>query len=216
MGGSTEQGSLRDSAPAGLRLIETMRWEPRIGVALMLGHMARLAEGCRVLGIDCDMWRVEQMIDAIRGNEPKRLRLTVGLEGLPDLTTAALPVGKALWRVGRAGRRIDSADPWRRIKSTERGIYDETRAALPDTWDEAVFLNERDEVAEGTITNLFLWRDTMLLTPPVSSGALPGVLRAELIRTGRAREAVLSWKDVSEGRLFVGNALRGLLPAEVI
>ncbi|SOB90996.1 4-amino-4-deoxychorismate lyase [Rhodobacter sp. JA431] len=216
MGGSTEQGSLRARAPSGLHLIETMRWAPRFGVELLLGHMARLSEGCEALDIPCDMWRVEQMIDAVKGDEPLRLRLTVALDGTPELMKAPLPAPKAMWRVGLAKERVDSGDDFRRIKSTERGIYDRARAALPEGLDELVFLNEHDDLVEGTITNIFLWRDNALLTPPVSAGALPGVLRAELIRTGRAREARLGWSDIMDGRVYLGNALRGLVPAVVI
>ncbi|MBZ4021353.1 hypothetical protein CKO11_02610 [Rhodobacter sp. TJ_12] len=216
MGGSIEQGSLRARAPAGLHLIETMRWEPGQGVALLLGHMARLAEGCAALGINCDMWRVEQMIDAVTGAEPLRLRLTVGLDGSADLTQAPLPAPKPMWRVGLARERVASDDPFRRIKSSERGLYDRARADLPKGLDELVFLNERDDIVEGTITNLFLWQDNALLTPPVSAGALPGVLRADLLRTGRAREARLTWDDIMDGRIYMGNALRGLLPALVV
>lgn len=216
MGGSAEQGGLRDGAPADVRLIETMLWTPGEGVALILHHLARLEAGCRKLGIDCDLWRVERLIETVSAAEPLRLRLTVGLDGRPDLVTAPLPKAKALWRVGLAEGRVASDDPWRQVKSTERHFYDRVRADLPAAWDEAVFLNERNEVVEGTITNVFLWRDNLLWTPPLRCGALPGVLRAKLLATGRAREAVLRWSDLAEGRFFLGNALRGLVPAEVI
>jgi para-aminobenzoate synthetase/4-amino-4-deoxychorismate lyase len=52
----------------------------------------------------------------------------------------------------------------------------------------------------------------VLLTPPLSAGLLPGVLRAELIESGRAVEAALTRADLNHG-FFVGNALRGLIPA---
>ncbi|SOC02739.1 aminotransferase class IV [Rhodobacter maris] len=216
MGGSAEQGRLRARAPAGLQLIETMRWVPGLGVELLLGHMARLEAGCAALEIQCDLWRVEQMIDAVRGEEPLRLRLTVGLDGTADLTQAPLPDPKPMWRVGLAQARVDATDPFRQIKSTERALYDGTRADLPKGWDEAVFLNEKDELVEGTISTVFLWADNALLTPPLSSGALPGVLRADLIRAGRAREARLSFADIMDARIYMGNALRGLIPAVVI
>jgi para-aminobenzoate synthetase/4-amino-4-deoxychorismate lyase len=41
---------------------------------------------------------------------------------------------------------------------------------------------------------------------------LPGILRAELIESGRAVEAALTRADLNRG-FFVGNALRGLIPA---
>ncbi|MBA4785107.1 MAG: hypothetical protein H2046_04985, partial [Rhizobiales bacterium] len=45
---------------------------------------------------------------------------------------------------------------------------------------------------------------------------LPGVLRAELIREGQARAEVLQPAALQNRRLFVGNSLRGLVPAELV
>ena len=56
----------------------------------------------------------------------------------------------------------------------------------------------------------------MLLTPPLTSGLLPGVLRAELIRERKARGEVLQLDDLRHRKLFVGNSLRGLIPAELV
>jgi 4-amino-4-deoxychorismate lyase len=110
--------------------------------------------------------------------------------------------------------RLDPDDPWLRVKTSVRGRYDRTRAALPPGVDEALFLNTRGEVCEGTITNVFVAAEGALLTPPLASGLLPGILRARLLRQGRAREAVLRPADLS-GSLLVGNALRGLIPARL-
>ena len=77
------------------------------------------------------------------------------------------------------------------------------------------FLNERGEVSEGTITNVFLDLGGDLLTPPATCGLLPGVLRAELLASRICREAVLAPADLARGRLFVGNALRGWIPARL-
>jgi para-aminobenzoate synthetase/4-amino-4-deoxychorismate lyase len=73
-----------------------------------------------------------------------------------------------------------------------------------------VFLNERGEVAEGARSNVFVERDGILLTPPLTSGALPGVLRANCWLRGEAREAVLLPEDLQAG-FWLGNALRGLM-----
>ena len=59
--------------------------------------------------------------------------------------------------------------------------------------DEVILLNERGEVCEGTITNVFAdVGDGVLVTPALACGLLPGVLRGELLDEGRASEAVLS------------------------
>ena len=54
-----------------------------------------------------------------------------------------------------------------------------------------------------------------MLTPPLTSGLLPGVLRQSLLDQGAAREAVLLPGDLERGDLFMGNALRGLIPARL-
>ena len=70
-------------------------------------------------------------------------------------------------------------------------------------------------MTEGSITNLFIERDGILLTPPLSAGLLPGTLRAELIDTGRAIEHSLTLADLeSAATIYLGNSVRGLLRAE--
>ena len=95
------------------------------------------------------------------------------------------------------------------MKSTRRARHDAARAALPAGMDEAIFLNERGEVCEGSITNIFFDRGQGLRTPPLRCGLLPGVLRAELA----CPEEVLLADDLGQVQLWVGNALRGLIRA---
>ena len=115
-----------------------------------------------------------------------------------------------------ATRRIVSGDPLRRHKTTARQLYDEALGSLvPDSpVFDVVFLNERGEVAEGARSNVFVEREGVLLTPPLDSGALPGVLRAELLASGQARETVLWPEDLRDG-FWLGNALRGLVRVEL-
>ncbi len=82
--------------------------------------------------------------------------------------------------------------------------------------DEVLLLNTRDEICEGTITNLFIKQpdSDVLLTPAASCGLLPGILREELIENGSAREAVLLPSEIKAAQnIFVGNSLRGLIQA---
>ena len=110
-----------------------------------------------------------------------------------------------------AAARLASDDPWLRVKSSRREVYDRARAAIPEGLDEVIFLNERGEVCDGSITSVFFDRGQGMRTPPVSSGLLPGVLRVELA----CPEEVLHAGDLPGVRLWVGNALRGLIPAQL-
>src|SRR5262249_42634042 len=112
----------------------------------------------------------------------------------------------------------DSADALLRHKTTRRETYMQARAEYQmHQADEVILLNERREICEGTITNVFVDAgDGILLTPPLASGLLPGVLRAELLDQGRASEAVLGPSDLMDAKtLYVGNSLRGLIRAKL-
>lgn len=208
MGGSALESALRGGAEPGLRLIETLLWNGAAYPRLPL-HLARLARSAAELGFPCDLTAVRAALP--EPEAPARVRLTLGASGGPEVTTAALPPAAPEWRVALAEVRLDSTDPWLRLKTNRRAVYDAARAALPAGTDELLFLNERGEACEGTITNIFFDRGQGLRTPPVACGLLPGVLRAELA----CPEEVLLPDDLGRVRLWVGNALRGLIPARM-
>jgi 4-amino-4-deoxychorismate lyase len=203
------ESTLREGGrQAGLRLIETMLWDGRRFPRLSL-HLARLAKGAGALG-----WDLPDVHSRLAGlpDAPLRVRLTLDAAGDVRVETAPLPAPKPVWRLGLAPARLASTDAWLAVKTTNRAAYDAARAALPPHLDEVIFLNERDEVCDGTITTLFFDRGQGMRTPPLSSGLLPGVLRAEMA----CPEEVLMAGDLTTLRLWVGNALRGLIPASFI
>ena len=99
-------------------------------------------------------------------------------------------------------------------KTTHRPLYSSEReTALGEGFDEVLFVNERDEVTEGSISNVFVETGGAMVTPPVSSGILPGTFREELIAGDKCREGVLTVADLrSAHRVYVGNSVRGLVP----
>lgn len=211
------EGPLRCPDDPGFRLIETGLWRPGEGMRHRALHLARLRRTASRFGITPR--GVEAALDALTGAGPLRLRLTVDRHGTVEITTqpfTPLP-DTAVWRLGIASERLTAANPWLRVKTTERQLYDRARAVLPDGVEEMIFLNERGEVCEGTITNIFAETGAGLVTPPLSCGLLPGILRAHLLETGEAREATLSPDLLRSARaLHVGNALRGLIPAQLV
>ncbi|NEY90389.1 aminotransferase class IV [Tabrizicola oligotrophica] len=201
------ESALRSGAgEPGLKLIETLR----VGStpARRALHRARMAAGAAALGWGFDAAGFDRavQVDPAAG---LRLRLTLDAGGRFEATQAALPAMRAEWGLALAGTRLLSSDPWLRIKSTRRAVYDTARAGMPEGVEELLFQNERGEVCDGTITTLFFDRGDGMRTPPLSSGLLPGVLRAELA----CPEQVLQADDLPRVRLWVGNALRGLIPA---
>jgi branched-chain amino acid aminotransferase len=85
-------------------------------------------------------------------------------------------------------------------------------------FDEVILLNERGEVAECTSANIFVAHGNEVVTPPLSSGCLPGITREVLLQEIRVpgvtlREATLMPADLeSADEVFITSTTRDLLP----
>lgn len=215
------EGALRDGTPAGFELIETLRWGPATGFVRLERHLERLAASAAALGFVHDPKAVEAALDtATGGAHALRVRLTLADAGIVNVTTAPFePLSPgSVWTLRIAQTRLASSDPLLRHKTTRRTVYDAARAEFTrDEADEVLLLNERGEICEGTITSLFVdMGDGHLLTPPLASGLLEGVLRGELLAQGAAREAIITQSTLSAARaIHVGNSLRGLIAARL-
>lgn len=208
-----------DTALPPLEVFETLRFAPGQGYVRLDLHLSRLAESCAALGLPLAQDRLRGMLAAATPAGPARIRIGVaeGDRG-PVVQCADLPPAAAEWTLALHAERIDGSDPWRAHKTNRRALYDAARKALPPGVDEWLFLNTAGQVCEGSITNVFVQRGGLLVTPPVAAGALPGVLRRSLIDAGRAIVEPLALSDLTEGHdgLFVGNSLRGLIPARLL
>jgi para-aminobenzoate synthetase/4-amino-4-deoxychorismate lyase len=206
-----------EAARRPLELIETLRWSAAEGFVRLERHLDRIAASAALFGLVFDRARARDVLDeatyalALPEQAPvaHRLRLTLDESGEIACTTARLAPSKPVWTVALADRRLQSTDPLARHKINWREAYD---IAPPAGVDELAFLNERGELVEGARTNIFVARDGLLLTPPLESGCLAGVLRGELLADGRAQEAVLTAADLA-GEFYLGNSLRGLVKA---
>ncbi|WP_417524032.1 aminotransferase class IV [Marinovum sp.] len=190
-----------------------MLWQPGRGVALARRHRDRICLSARKLGFPFYPKAFDAILDAVVEEAPLRLRLTLDAEGRLDHSFAPAPKPAKPWGIAIAPDRLHSTDLWLKIKSSNRALYDRTRAQLPPEIDEAIFLNEKGHLCEGTITNLMVETapDTWL-TPPLSDGVLPGVMRAELLAQGSLKVASLTEDDLRAARrIRLCNALRGVI-----
>ncbi len=215
------ESSLRDSAPEGVRVLETLRYDPqdsrddsRVGCVRMALHVARAERTCAALGFAFDRVELVRILDGVKAEVSLRLRVSIGADGIALEKQPFIADGD--WRFGLSGVRVSSADPWLQVKTTQRALYNQARLELTAGLDEVVFMNENGHLCEGTITNLFVQKDDGLVTPPLSCGVLPGVLRADLLAQGKAREGIITVADLAEEQIFLGNSLRGLISAQFI
>jgi para-aminobenzoate synthetase / 4-amino-4-deoxychorismate lyase len=197
-------------------LFETMRFDPASGIHLLERHLARMGESARLFGFPFDrhVARNELQAATFRVAEPSRVRLMLSASGRIAIESERLlPVPADFVPVRIVPLPVDSRDFRLRHKTTDRSFYVEARNAAGSF--EVALLDPEGFITEGSFTNIFVRGPGALLTPPLSRGLLPGVLRGELIANGSAVEAELRPEDLTEP-FFIGNASRGLLPARLV
>ena len=209
------KGEFVGAAGESFDLLETMQFDPVEGLQRLEGHLARMKASAEAFGFAFDRHGARNSLQSatfrLRCAARVRMRLApsgaLAVEVSPLPRLAELPVPVALCPAPLA------ADDFRLVHKTSlRGPYDAARADSGTP--EVLFVDEPGFVTEGSWSNIFVEAGGMLLTPPLSLGLLPGVLRAELIEKGRAVESYLRPADLARG-FFLGNSLRGLVPARL-
>ena len=129
-----------------------------------------------------------------RGSTQKHGLAFANLAGKPNFIIMAEPLpatGEKLWRTAIPGL-IKAASPTSRLKSL---CYLDNILALNEARlsgaDEALLLNKNGLIIEGCVSNFFIVKNDLLMTPPLSEPILPGITRALVLKLAkRARLAV--------------------------
>jgi len=207
----------------GLGLFETLRVSG--GVPEFLGyHIERMAGSARFLGLEfSERGFLEALAEALADRSPDlewRVRITLFVDRGPRYLGSAEPLGPVPDSVAlRLSRyRVFSENPLCLHKTTSRLIYYlvQREAEARGFWD-GLMLNERGEIAEAGRANLFFVLDGELVTPPLSSGVLPGVIRRVLLEAGLATERVLCPEDIrrASAGFTTGSLIRAAALSEI-
>jgi para-aminobenzoate synthetase/4-amino-4-deoxychorismate lyase len=214
--------ALQDQAePVGL--FETIRIEQGQACHIEM-HLERITKSASELKIDFDLNKAIRLIQEtclqLDAHLIHRMRLDLSSDGLLSLKTAVIQhiePGPVLWASDllMTDTTMSSADRLLGHKVTRRRLYDQAWLAAEKLGAfDALFINEQGFVTEGGRSNVFIKKDGQWLTPPLSSGCLPGVMRSIVLKDAKhqALEQNITRTDVlnAEEVIFT-NALRGIV-----
>jgi len=184
----------------GYALFETMR-AYKGTIFLLERHLARLRSSAEFIGLGSSLTGVDLARvcrDTLQANnlQDARVRLTVsrgevdafpgsGVHATPTVLVTAKPytaLPAAVYERGFhaliASVRRCSQSPLARLKSASYLLsLLARREAEAAGRDEALLLNERGDIAEGSISNVFFVASGGLVTPSLEAGILPGITR---------------------------------------
>lgn len=88
----------------------------------------------------------------------------------------------------------------------------EMKRARESGFNDVLFLNYKNEVCETAVANIFAIIDNEIVTPPVSSGLLPGVIRQWLVDEIGVKEQAMTYEElVTSDGVFMTNSLMGIM-----
>ena len=194
-------------------LLETILWSPAEGYTFLDAHLRRLSESAayfsRPIFPEEIRHQLNQLAQQLTSAE-HRVRLLLHRDGKLSLEPHLLQPLPQSYKIALAEKPIVSHDPFLYHKTTHRMIYEQALAGLPGA-DDVLLWNEDGEVTESTIANVVVKKQGRLLTPPISSGLLPGIYRAHLLAQKKITEAPIRVADlVHYSKIYLCNSVRGI------
>ncbi len=202
-------------------LIETIRWSKKTGFFLLPYHLQRLKSSAKYFDFLFNEMTIKQKLKSIsRCLNPAfhyRVRLLLSKEGNIHISYRRIRRefgSHRELRVTFSGRSTDSSDIFLYHKTTNRRLYNQEYCrARRAGFFEIIFENEKGEVTEGCISNIFIRLGDVYYTPPVSCGLLEGVYRKYFIekKAPFVKERVLRREDLFKAdAVYLTNAVRGI------
>jgi para-aminobenzoate synthetase/4-amino-4-deoxychorismate lyase len=212
--------------PNDFEIFETMYGTRADGCRHLERHLARLQASSAYFGYPFSAWQARAKVNTactqLAPDTPHRLRLALRPDG--GITVQTGPLAPLVSKDGvvevlLSDEAVDSNALFARHKTSVRARYDAAWKAADSVGAfDTLFFNERGELAEGGRSSVFVRIGGRWYTPPLSSGVLPGVMRAVLLDDPdwQAIECPISRDTLERAQeIVVCNALRGPLRATI-
>jgi len=195
-------------------LIETMLLiEGRI--KYLPRHLQRLRASADYFTIPCPIRRIQNTLKKYTTPLTGKIRLRLLLKSNGDIILEHQPLAATkpvMPVIALSGFQTQSDDPFLYHKTTHRKLYDEEyKRHTAEGYFDVIFRNEKNQITEGAISNIFVRIRDRYFTPPLSCGLLGGIERQILIKKYKAREKILYLQDLKiADQILLTNSVRGI------
>lgn len=218
----------------GYSLFETIRYQACEAQNLE-AHYERLRGSAKALDIVFDkQYEVfeKEVLEAIRASNQQKgvIRYQLSKDGMKSLSQIQVKENRYVKSMYDRGFKLCVSDV---VKSSgsflirhKSSNYLENllvlKQAKAEDYDEALFLNEKSYITEGTYTNLFYIKENTVYTPELKCGLLKGTMRTQVIEVLEQNgvtliEGAFPLKELQAAdAVFVTNALMGVMPVHEI
>lgn len=187
--------------PHEIKLVETLLVKD-LKPSYFKEHLNRMKKSAKELG-----FKFPNELYCLKPKQDGILRLLLSKKGAVEEEYFPLEEAKVDF-IEISSTPVNSAQSLLRHKTTYRPWYDSVDTNV--IYDR-IFFNEKEELTEGTRTNIILKIGGKLYTPPVECGLLAGIFRQDMLKKGLVKEKILYKKDLLNAeKIYCANSVRGL------
>lgn len=195
-------------------IFETMKIEDG-KIFLLDEHFNRMDQASDYFLFCFDRQKTKSYINkVIYRNNKAGYRFRISLDKNGNLThtfSEMLPMVSEV-KVIISKSKIHTKNRFQYFKTTNRILYEKEykKYSSKDFFD-VIYFNEHGELAEGSITNIFVYKGDVISTPHLNAGILSGVYRKHFIKKkSGVRERRLYLQDLLEAdKIILTNSVRG-------
>lgn len=207
------KGKFLSSSTKPFELIETMLVENK-KIFLLKEHFKRLELSAEYFLFKYDEKKILSQLNKIIANLDKdkyRLRITLNKAGRLNHLLSQIVEKKNKIRLIVSEQKVNTKNRFQYFKTTNRQLYDsEYKKYSKLDYFDVLFFNEKNELAESSISNVFIEKDGIIYTPPLSSGILNGVCRSNMLKNNpKIIERKLFLEDlINADKIVLTNSVR--------
>ncbi|MFL6310384.1 MAG: branched-chain amino acid transaminase [Nitrososphaera sp.] len=193
-------------------------------------HIQRLMDSARIYFMDLGYTKQQlerAILDTVKANGMEECYIRpiayysygkMGVNPLPNKVSTAIAAwkwdeylkrrsdgtGKGIRVIVSSWIRIDNRAMPMRAKATANYANSALARveAIKAGFDEAIMLNSVGNVVEASAENIFVIKDNILITPPISSGALEGITRDSILKIAKENGIEYEVRNISRDELY--------------
>jgi para-aminobenzoate synthetase / 4-amino-4-deoxychorismate lyase len=199
----------------GFSIIETMLYDKQYEYPDL--HILRMRKSAEYFDYIFDQKNLEKKLNDLKksmSDDKYKVRVLLDRFGTLTFTLAKIENNNAeTLKIIVSEKHTDSNGIYFFHKTTVRDLYEkELAVARARGFFDVIFMNERGEITEGAITNIYAKVKKELFTPPVECGLLNGIIRQTLLAEGRAKEQRMTFQDLQNAEeIYISNSIIGFV-----
>ncbi|BDQ02089.1 aminodeoxychorismate synthase component I [Ignavibacterium sp.] len=190
-------------------------------VTFLTDHLQRMKQAADYFLFNYDEKKIVKKINnelkTLDANKVYRLKIILNKTGKVELQIQEFTQKKSVIKIILSKNKINSLNKFQYFKTTNRKLYDEEYNHFKAKgFFDVIYLNENENVSEGSITNIFIRKGNVITTPTVQCGILSGIYRKYFIRTHpETKEKRISLDDLlTADEIILTNSLRGAVKVD--